>query len=135
MFRSAPVALRWTRMSFERANRVRGTRAPDLAILVLLSSAQNGEAAQRCAGKGIDNLHSPCVAKFVTQPTALHCTSTLGLSICLMRGSRPPSFTMSNLLSAVVRRQHRSQLEPKTNALFTARFPRAALAARCTSVS
>ena len=46
MFRSAPVALRWTRMSFERANRVRGTRAPDLAILVLLSSAQNGGGSE-----------------------------------------------------------------------------------------
>jgi len=38
MLRSAPVALRWTRMSFERASRVNGTNAPDLAILVLLSS-------------------------------------------------------------------------------------------------
>ena len=39
MLSKAPVALRWTRISFERASRVRGIRAPDLAILVLLSSA------------------------------------------------------------------------------------------------
>ena len=38
IFSSAPVALRCTRMSLDRASRVRGTRAPDLAILVLLSS-------------------------------------------------------------------------------------------------
>lgn len=51
MFKSAPVAFRCTRMSFERAIRVRGTRAPDLAIFVLFSS---------------------CVARFVMHPTALH---------------------------------------------------------------
>jgi len=38
MLSSAPVAFRWTRMSLDRASRVRGTRAPDLAIFVLLSS-------------------------------------------------------------------------------------------------
>jgi len=38
MFSSAPVAFLCTRMSFERAKRVRGTKAPDLAILDLLSS-------------------------------------------------------------------------------------------------
>jgi len=38
MFSSAPVAFLCTRMSFERARRVRGTKAPDLAILDLLSS-------------------------------------------------------------------------------------------------
>ena len=34
----APVAFLWTRISFERASRVRGTKAPDFAIFVLLSS-------------------------------------------------------------------------------------------------
>jgi hypothetical protein len=38
MFNRAPVAFRCTRISFDRARRVSGTRAPDLAILVLLSS-------------------------------------------------------------------------------------------------
>ena len=38
IFKSAPVALRCTRISLERASRVKGTKAPDLAILVLLSS-------------------------------------------------------------------------------------------------
>lgn len=38
IFNKAPVAFRCTRISFERASRVRGTKAPDLAILVLLSS-------------------------------------------------------------------------------------------------
>jgi hypothetical protein len=32
------VALRWTRMSLLRARRESGTRAPDFAIFVLLSS-------------------------------------------------------------------------------------------------
>lgn len=35
---NAPVAFRCTRISFDLANRVSGTRAPDLAIFVLLSS-------------------------------------------------------------------------------------------------
>lgn len=39
MLSKAPVALRCTRMSVERAIRVKGTRAPDFAILVLFSSA------------------------------------------------------------------------------------------------
>ncbi len=38
MLRSAPVAFRCTRMSFERASLVSGTSAPDFAIFVLLSS-------------------------------------------------------------------------------------------------
>ena len=38
MLRRAPVALRWTRISFERARRVRGPNAVDLAILFLFSS-------------------------------------------------------------------------------------------------
>lgn len=42
MLSSAPVALRCTRMSFERASLVKGTRAPDFAILVLLSSETGG---------------------------------------------------------------------------------------------
>lgn len=57
MFNSAPVALRWTLISFDFASLVSGPKAPDRAILALLSS---------------------WVAKFVIQPTALHCTSTLG---------------------------------------------------------
>jgi hypothetical protein len=40
MLSSAPVAFRCTRMSLDRASRVRGTRAPDLAIFVLLSSEE-----------------------------------------------------------------------------------------------
>lgn len=38
MLSKAPVAFRCTRMSLDRARRVRGTRAPDLAILFLFSS-------------------------------------------------------------------------------------------------
>ena len=52
------------------------------------------------------------------QPTALHWTSTLGESICRIKGSKPPSLTIVSLLSAL-----------------TARLPSAALAARCTSTS
>jgi hypothetical protein len=48
----------------------------------------------------MEDLSIPCVARFVTQPTALHWTSTLGLSIWRMRGSRPPSLTIRSLLSA-----------------------------------
>jgi hypothetical protein len=79
MLSSAPVAFRWTRMSLDRASRVRGTRAPDLAIFVLLSSKKGFQLLAR------DNRGNhpviPCVARLVTHPTALHCTSTLGLSI------------------------------------------------------
>lgn len=42
----------------------------------------------------------PCVARLVMQPTALHWTSTLGLSIWRMSGSRPPSLTIKSLFSA-----------------------------------
>jgi hypothetical protein len=74
MFSSAPVAFLCTRMSLDLASRVSGCSAPERAILALLSS---------------------CVARFVMQPTALHCTSTLGEFICLIRGARPPSATMA----------------------------------------
>jgi hypothetical protein len=80
MLSSAPVALRWTRMSLDFANRVRGCRAPERAILDLLSS---------------------WVARFVMHPTALHCTSTFGEFICLIKGASPPNETIATLFSAV----------------------------------
>jgi hypothetical protein len=40
MFNRAPVAFRCTRMSLDLARRVSGTRAPDFAIFVLLSSME-----------------------------------------------------------------------------------------------
>lgn len=80
MFRSAPVALRCTLMSLDLASRVKGPKAPERAILALFSS---------------------CVARFVMQPTALHWTSTLVESICLIRGWRPPICTIKTLFSAV----------------------------------
>lgn len=43
MLSRAPVAFRWTRMSLERARRVRGTSAPDFAIFVLFSSDEHDE--------------------------------------------------------------------------------------------
>ena len=79
MLSKAPVALRCTRMSLDFASRINGPKAPDLAILALLSS---------------------CVARFVMQPTALHCTSTFGEIICRIRGARPPRRTMETLFSA-----------------------------------
>jgi hypothetical protein len=79
MFNNAPVALRCTLISFDLASLVSGPNAPDRAILALLSS---------------------CVAKFVMQPTALHCTSTLGDNIWRIRGGRPPSRTIETLFSA-----------------------------------
>ena len=84
MFKSAPVALRCTRMSFDLASLVSGPNAPDFAIFALLSS---------------------CVARFVMHPTALHCTSTFGEFICLMRGLSPPSATMFTLFSAAHNQQ------------------------------
>ena len=39
MFNRAPVAFLCTLISFDFASRVNGTKAPDLAILVLFSSA------------------------------------------------------------------------------------------------
>lgn len=105
-----------------------------------------------------DNGFIPCVARLVMHPTALHWTSTLGDSIWRMRGSNPPSFTISNLFSAVTnRRQRKTQREKKKsydtcepyvlfdifyhsptqvgfatigNVLLTAKLPRAAEAAR-----
>lgn len=84
MLSNAPVAFRCTRISLDFASLVKGCRAPDRAILDLLSS---------------------CVARFVMHPTALHCTSTLGEFICLMRGANPPSATMATLFSAEFRQQ------------------------------
>jgi hypothetical protein len=66
-------------MSFDFAKRVRGPNAPDLAIFALLSS---------------------WVARLVMQPTALHCTSTLGDIICRMSGVSPPRSTIATLFSA-----------------------------------
>src|ERR1700712_4464531 len=79
MFRRAPVAFLWTLISFDFAKRVRGPNAPDLAIFALLSS---------------------WVARFVMQPTALHCTSTFGDIICRMSGVSPPRSTIATLFSA-----------------------------------
>lgn len=84
MLSKAPVAFLCTRMSFDFASRVRGCSAPDRAILALLSS---------------------CVARFVMHPTALHCTSTLGEFICLIKGASPPRATMATLFSAGVGQQ------------------------------
>ena len=52
MLRRAPVAFRCTRISFERAKRVRGTSAPDLAIFVLLSSV--GQMRIECTLRAAD---------------------------------------------------------------------------------
>lgn len=41
MFSKAPVAFRCTRISLDLASRVRGTKAPDLAIWVLFSSNES----------------------------------------------------------------------------------------------
>ena len=115
MFRRAPVAFLWTRISFDLARRVSGPNAPDLAIFALLSS---------------------CVARFVMHPTALHCTSTFGDIIWRIKGVSPPRSTMATLFSA----KKIQVLYPKVAArwyyiLLTARLPSAALAARCTSIS
>jgi hypothetical protein len=102
MLSRAPVAFLCTLMSFDRARRVRGTRAPDLAILFLFSSARRGEGEnQRLVPPQFGD--APWVARLVMQPTALHCTSTLGESICRMSGSSPPSLTIVTLFSAVER--------------------------------
>ena len=116
MFNRAPVAFLCTRMSFDFAKRVRGPRAPDLAIFALLSS---------------------CVARFVMQPTALHCTSTFGDIIWRMRGVSPPRSTIETLFSATNSQipKRRARSVKMQDLLLTARFPSAALAARCTSIS
>ncbi len=79
MFRRAPVAFRWTLISLDFANRVNGPRAPDRAILALLSS---------------------CVARLVIHPTALHWTSTFCDIICRIRGANPLRCTINTLFSA-----------------------------------
>lgn len=80
MLSRAPVAFLCTRMSFDFASLVSGLRAPDLAILALLSS---------------------CVARLVMQPTALHWTSTFEDIICRISGVSPPSCTIETLFSAI----------------------------------
>lgn len=74
------MAFLCTRMSRDLASLVKGPRAPERAILALFSS---------------------WVAKFVMQPTALHCTSTFGDSIWRIKGVRPPSWTIRTLFSAI----------------------------------
>lgn len=69
------------------------------------------------------------------QPTALHCTSTLTEFICRIRGTRPPRSTILTLFSAAIRQHSETCVDGDVNILLTARLPRAALAARCTSVS
>lgn len=81
MLSRAPVAFLCTLISLDFARRVSGPSAPDLAIFALLSS---------------------CVAKFVMQPTALHCTSTFGDIICLINGVKPPSSTIATLFSSEI---------------------------------
>lgn len=114
MLSSAPVAFLCTRMSLDFASRVRGCRAPDLAIFALLSS---------------------CVAKLVMHPTALHWTSTLREFICLINGASPPSATIATLFSAASCQYIHPLCCYGDVVLFTARLPSAALAARCTSMS
>jgi len=118
MLSSAPVAFLWTRMSLDLASLVSGPSAPERAILALFSS---------------------CVARFVMQPTALHCTSTLGESICRISGVKPPSWTIRTLFSAITKTSAFDAprpLPPRSRVLLlTARLPNAALAARCTSMS
>lgn len=114
MFKRAPVAFLCTLISFDFASLVSGPRAPDLAIFALLSS---------------------CVARFVMHPTALHCTSTLVEFICRMRGIRPPRSTILTLFSAERYQHGTTGMEGFLHVLLTARLPRAALAARCTSLS
>lgn len=98
-------------MSFDFARRISGPRAPERAIFALFSS---------------------WVARLVMHPTALHWTSTFGDIICRIRGASPPRATIKTLLSATLV----SELyEGWRDEPFTARLPRAALAARWTSIS
>jgi len=119
MLRRAPVALRWTRSPFDPASRVKGLNALDWATLSLFLSTL---AMPR------DKI--PCVARFVMQPTALHCTSACGLIISRMRGSKPPNCT---ILTLFVSRIVRTVSEDKIP--LTAKFPNAAELALCTSES
>ena len=50
IFSNAPVAFRWTRKSLERARRVNGPNAVDLAILFLFSSTINGSSSYKYHG-------------------------------------------------------------------------------------
>jgi hypothetical protein len=47
-------------------------------------------------------LFSSWVARLVIQPTALHCTSTLGDIIWRIRGASPPRATIKTLFSAEI---------------------------------
>lgn len=68
-------------------------------------------------------------------PTALHCTSTLTEFICRIRGTRPPRSTILTLFSAGTCQWNAIDVVGYFDILLTARLPKAALAARWTSVS
>ena len=78
------------------------SRADSLAKLIYLA-VQFIYTAKRPQDLAILALLSSWVAKFVMQPTALHCTSTFGDIIWRMRGVRPPNNTITTLFSAVIR--------------------------------
>ena len=65
MLSSAPVAFLWTRMSLDRASRVRGTSAPDLAILFLLSSGsvRSKNEVGQSAGRSWAPVEPDCQAR------------------------------------------------------------------------
>jgi hypothetical protein len=59
-------------------------------------------------------LLSSWVARFVMQPTALHCTSTFGDIIWRIRGVSPPSCTISTLFSATTGQTIYRRVEPRS---------------------
>lgn len=137
MLRSAPVAFRCTRISLERARRVRGTRAPDLAIFVLLSSTPTTCEHQLKMGK--ENIHTmSCQVCDAADSVTLH----LHIRTQHLSDERFQSAEFHNE-KLIIRYKnptwHRSTPRRKANVdfdvLLTAKLPNAALAARCTSVS
>lgn len=146
MLRSAPVALRCTRWSLERAKSTNSRRASDFAIFALFSSKYIYKWAWYHYYTTVD---LPCVARLVMHPTALHWTSTLGLPIWRINWSRPPSLTIKSLFSAALPKiEIRSISACITHTTititpcpihfilpFTAKLPSAALAALWTSTS
>lgn len=61
MFKRAPVAFRWTRISLDRANRVKGPNAVDRAILFLFSSGIRSNVITYLGLRGLLYILQRCI--------------------------------------------------------------------------
>jgi hypothetical protein len=118
-------------MSLDRASRVRGTSAPDLAISVLLSSKK--EFQMHVMAEHNQGHTMCCKICYASDHIALHLR--VGTKHLTYEGFEPAQLNNEQLILSwswvISRRELRYDLNP----LFVAKLSRAAPAARWTSVS